>query len=131
MPLGTLFDLRFRPGILALLVFQALWLNVIVPGHTRGVVTLPGFEPAYAETSSHGCCAGSSEPDQSDDPQPGDGRAANCAICFFAARLTLPATIDLTPTPLELLETRELPRARTLVSLQPIPAYLGRGPPIA
>lgn len=133
MALGTLFGLRWRPGILALILFQALWLNVIVPGHTRGIVTLPGFEPASceAEPSSHDCCAGSRRSEPSDDPQPGDGRAANCAICFFAARLTLPTTIDLTPAPLELLEIRDLPAGQTVVSLDAIPAYLGRGPPIA
>ena len=126
--------MRWRPGILALLLFQALWLNVIVPGHTRGVITLPGFEPAPRQaqaSASHGCCSSPSPSDPSDDPQPGDGRAANCAICFFAARLTLPPAIDLTPAPLTLLEIRNFPRAQALISLDPIPTYLGRGPPLA
>lgn len=119
-----------RPGILALLLFQALWLNVILPGHTRGMITVPGFERARDSTSSgaHGCC--STEPVPAGDPKPGDGRAGNCAICYFAARLTLPPVIDLVPAPVALLEIREVPRTESLVSLEPAPAYLGRAPPV-
>ena len=121
-----------RPGILALLVFQALWLNVIVPGHTRGVVTLPGYEPASCHTNAPGgCCPGRAETQSSDDPTPGDGRAANCAVCFYAVRLTIPPAIDLTPAPLELLEIRDLPRIERLIQADRLTTYLGRAPPLA
>ena len=125
-----------RVGILALLVFQAFWLNVVLPGHTRGVITLPGFEPAadscHADggPAARGCCPGPSKSAGSQAPKPGDGRAAHCAVCFFAARLTLPATIDLTPAPLELLELAEAPRIPRVVSIERLPTYLGRGPPL-
>ena len=45
-----------RPFRILLLAFQAVWLGAIVPGHTRGVVTLPGSEPAGG-----GCCASADE----------------------------------------------------------------------
>src|SRR4051794_7235672 len=119
--------MRRRAGIFALLIFQSLWLNVIVPGHTRGVITLPG----WSSRADHSCCSTHGERSRSDEksPQP-DGRAAHCAICFFAARLTLPQTIDLTPAPLELLETREVPRLATRGDASFPPVYFGRAPPI-
>lgn len=129
----TLRPLVFRrPGIFALLLFQALWLNVILPGHTRGVITVPGFESAPASSAAaaaHGCCSTRSAP--ADDPQPGDGRAGSCAICYFAARLTLPPVIDLVPAPLALLEIREIPHINSLLSPGLDPTYLGRAPPNA
>src|SRR4051794_35307660 len=96
-----------RAALISLLVFQAVWLTVILPGHTRGAVTLPGYKPADSESCA-GCCpqhSGTSDPATPADP----GRAAHCAICFFAARLSVPVAIDLTPQPLELAFVRPAP----------------------
>jgi hypothetical protein len=76
---------RRAPGIL-LILFQAVWFNVILPGHQRGVVQLPGA----SGTPSCCCCTDGGGPGATGTPlTPGD-RAKNCAICFFAAHLSLP-----------------------------------------
>jgi len=60
--------MRWRPGHLVLLLFQAFWLNVVVPGHTRGSVPLPGScgEAAHVGTVAD-CCGG---PDKSHPAPP-------------------------------------------------------------
>src|SRR4051794_40481762 len=101
--------MRFRPGHLALLLFQAIWLNVIVPGHTRGVVALPGADCQACDAAAASlptrasCCDSSPTRSQRQTPNP-SGRASRCAVCAFAARLTVPPVIDLTPPALGFLE---------------------------
>src|SRR5688572_1312545 len=90
------------------LAFQVVWLGAVVPEHTRGVVTLPGTggdaccadDAKVVETS---CCAEPGEQPKKDSDDPAK-RAAHCAICFFALRITTPPPIDFCPPPLELLE---------------------------
>ena len=119
-----------RAALISLLLFQTVWLTAVLPGHTRGVVTLPGYKSAAGHEVSD-CChpapAGKNDPSQPADPT----RAAHCAICFFAARLTVPVVIDLTPRALELAFVRPVPVAERVASLEFIPTYLGRAPPAA
>ena len=111
-----------RGGIIALIVFQSLWLNVILPGHTRGAITLPGYK---AESGT--CCKHESPKKQI----PTNDRASHCAVCFFAARLSMPVAIDLTPQELALCGKHDLPICETLASLDRQLTYLGRAPPAA
>ena len=125
-----------RVAILALLVFQSLWLNIVLPGHTRGVVTLGARS---AEPSAHACCGVAATDRAADGARPdgspcgGDddngNRARHCAVCSFAAKLSLPVTIDLTPAPLSLVAVVAVAPARAAVSLDRAPTYLGRAPP--
>ena len=113
-----------------LLLFEALWLNVIVPGHQRGAVPLPGEKCAACEAQVADCC-----PDHSTDPAPpakekGRGDPAqHCAICYFAARLCVPSVIDLSPPPLRLVEQLPFPAPHTRDAAPFIPSYYERGPP--
>ena len=78
-----------RAALVSLLVFETFWLTVVVPGHTRGAVTLPGYKASAACDEPAGCCP--RPPKKSDPAAPADpSRAAHCAVCFFAARLTVP-----------------------------------------
>lgn len=114
-----------------ILLFEALWLNVIVPGHQRGMVPLPG-ESCEAmgmagEAPARACCEhrsnGQSTPIQHGDP------AQHCAICNFAARLTIPPPIDFAPRPIALVE-RLRPIAPVFAVSLAFPAtYNGRAPP--
>lgn len=112
------------------IAFQAFWLNVVLPGHTRGEVTLPcsmdrGCEVAV---STRPCCAatgkqapGAPTPDQK----------SRCAICFFAAHVTPPPVVDFAPVVLELLYVRPVASPHSVESADIRLTYLGRAPPAA
>jgi hypothetical protein len=88
---------RRRWLTISVILFQAAWLNVIVPGHTRGAVQLPGA------TARCCCCDGGGTSDggapKRGTPVTPQQRTSNCAICFFCAHLSLPPAfvIDLSP----------------------------------
>jgi hypothetical protein len=106
---------------IVLLVFEALFLNVIVPGHTRGIIQLPGSKSVVS------CC----ECQCSKEKQtPQKNRAENCAICNFAARVTIPPAIDFAPPPTGLVEILPPPVCEKIQIVPLPPAYLGRAPPI-
>lgn len=109
-----------RGAVIALVVFQSLWLNVIIPGHTRGAITLPGFK-----STPDTCCKQDSK-----KQAPSDDRASHCAVCFFAARLSMPVVIDLTPQELALSGEQEAPAPEIVASLDVQLTYRGRAPPI-
>lgn len=122
-----------RLGTILLLAFQALWLNVILPGHTRGIVTMPGWKPAacHAETAATSCCASPDEPFDDKPGTPDNERAANCAVCFFAARLTTPPGITFDLTPGTLLAVRPAPVFEAVDAVARGTCYFGRAPPLA
>jgi hypothetical protein len=122
---------RWRGFKLALLAFQLLWLNVIVPGHRRGIVNLPGSgcpECQAAAEMPNGDRCPVHENGKSHSPAPADP-AAHCAICFFSARLSPAVAFDFTHPPLELIGAIE--RAKPIVHYSPefASTYLGRAPP--
>ena len=84
---------------IAVLVWFSGWLLLVMPGHKRGIVTVPGAELAQAasccepgppccdtpvETS---CCT--PEDDRPTDP------ARHCAICFLKSHLNNPPPVTL------------------------------------
>jgi hypothetical protein len=123
-----------RVTSLFLLAFQAFFLNIVVPGHTRGVITLTGRSDAgTASMSGSSCChtegRKSSEDSSRKAPTPKD--RAECAVCHIAARVTTATTIDLRLTELGLLEVLPLPPPQLADSVEQFPTYLGRAPPAA
>jgi Protein of unknown function (DUF2946) len=122
--------MRRRPFHLALLIFQALWLNVIVPGHQRGIVQLPNLHASASTACDSGCpfCAcNQGNPAKSKSPT---NRSENCAICSFAAYLSVPPTIDLTPPPLRFLHRVTPQTASDLIAHIVLVPFDGRAPPV-
>jgi hypothetical protein len=118
-----------RAGRIFLIVFQVVFLNVIVPGHTRGIITLSGRSSVVGleDLGGGGCCRKGEGPAKS----PTDKDRAECAICFLAARITPPAVVDLRLTSLGLLEVMP-PVAPAAVITPDLPlTYHGRAPPAA
>lgn len=126
-----MFGRSFR---IALLVVQALWLNVIVPGHRRGVIALPGEhcqDGGCQIAQLDGCCdmpGPSGKSNQSNDKR---DPAQHCLICYFAARVTAPPVVDFTLPPLQLLEQLPPPLPAQVTSYTTIATYDGRAPPAA
>ena len=116
---------------LAFVLFQALWLNVIVPGHRRGQVALPGEACAACEKAVSVACCEMEHGRRQDAPAPSGDPARHCAICFFAARVTPPDVIDLTPPPLRFAHQVPVPSAEIRTSIARVPPYDGRGPPVS
>ena len=120
--------MRLHPGRIALIVFQTVWLNVILPGHQRGLIVIPGDDLAchasLASPSAHHSCCPTKE---SGAPDP--DRKSRCAICFFAAKLTPGVVIDLTPPALQLLRVADVPAAQQRKAIASLPTYDGRAPP--
>ncbi len=131
--------MRSRALRIAILLFQAMWLNVIVPGHTRGVVALPGeqcsnCQSALALIRAPFCCAarqgvGRETPHRSVPPS--RDPAQHCAICHFAARLSLPIAVDLTLPPLAFAGFVPQQRAEHVAHICFRATYDSRGPPHA
>jgi hypothetical protein len=137
LSLGTLLGLmRSRGFRLALLAFQFLWLNVIVPGHRRGVVLLPGTGCSACESAAvpsehpvkpvRSCC--SHHPGKT--PAVPSGNADHCAICFFAARLSPAVAVDFTHPPLQLVGYAAVEPICSSRSTDLLLTYLGRAPPV-
>jgi hypothetical protein len=118
---------------IAILLFQAVWLNIIVPGHTRGIVAFPSGSgaqpacPACAPPSACLCCGGRAPAKPPKDPTPAD--RANCAICQFMAHLSLPPLYDYRPAALQLLELLPISQPPSRVSAVLIDSAHCHGPP--
>lgn len=138
--------MRWRTVSIFLLVQQAVWLLVLLPGHQRGAMLVAGWEQAG------GCCGDKAKPAQAPpschapDAVPGrDGgdpaedapandasdRAARCAVCHIAVRMVVATAVDLTPPPLALMDVLppDVPSERPLLHISP--TYLACGPPAA
>jgi hypothetical protein len=87
-----------RAGVIALLLFQATFLNIVMPGHLRGVVTLTGRSSSerIGDLVCGGCCA--KKASKTPAKQPTRQERADCAICSIAAHLMTPPVVDLALT---------------------------------
>ena len=119
--------MRLRRLLLALLLgYQAFFLNVVLPGHTRGAVTLDG-----RHTGASCCCDDAAAKPKSGAPSGPSERDRNaCAVCSFAARLTPPPVVDLVPPSLRFLTRLPLTPPVVVTGVERRLTYFGRGPPV-
>lgn len=122
------------------ILWLALWFGVIVPGHKRGLVLLPGGNdtppattasdkpcPLAAVMATNGSCCPSSSPSKA--PAPGTP-VTHCAICYLTGVLDVPPTPDLAHKPLELLQLLAWPTPEVVISAATTHTHPGRAPPI-
>lgn len=123
----------------ACILWLAVWFGVVVPGHERGQIVLPGYEaPRHCGTTSASQTASSastpstccpvSRPDGDSEP---DSPVQRCAICYIVATLTVPPPIDLAPQPTDRVGRVAMARPDRPVSAPAILSYHGRAPPTA
>lgn len=126
---------------LVVLVWFSGWLLLVMPGHKRGIVKLPGAEVEQCAASRGASCC---EPTPSccdtvktccdtaadgETPSPIDP-AKHCAICFLKSHLTDPPAITLyTPYLGELDELAYLIESSVLDELATPERMRGRAPP--
>jgi len=121
----------------ALRIFLAaylfFWFGIVVPGHQRGIVTVDGTPNA----SECCCCCQTSSANQSPSKTPTDSQApgnptnpaGHCAICYFAAHLTVPPPVDFSLAPLGLVARVRDAVVKDCVARIVLTPYDGRGPP--
>ncbi|HEY0007837.1 MAG TPA: hypothetical protein VGB55_03850 [Tepidisphaeraceae bacterium] len=103
--------------------FMAVFLNVVVPGHTRGAIAVTNLQSAERMQAPANC--GASQHDQSPTPQDQE----NCAVCFIAARYAAaPVSLTLPPKP-ALVSLLPLPPPEAAVTVALTLTYFACGPP--
>lgn len=119
---------------LVVLVWFSGWLLMVMPGHKRGIVKLPGAEIEQRAASRDASCC---EPKPSccdtaaedETPSPIDP-AKHCAICFLKSHLTDPPALTLyTPYLGELDELAYLIESSVLDEVATPKRMRGRAPP--
>ena len=125
--------MRSNPVRLSILLWFAGWMLVVMPGHTRGIVRLPGSEPSE-QSRQASCCKPKPSCCDKDRSEDGPARptdpAKHCAICFLSAHLTDPPPVLLyTPYLGELEELAFLVESSISDDLAAPQLLRGRGPP--
>jgi len=84
-------------------IYVVVWFNLVVPGHTRGILCLPSNCHAAGPTidgdlGKASCCAAPKGDPGGSEPTPLQKK--NCAVCYVAATYTAVAwfSVDLDPT---------------------------------
>ena len=108
------------------LIFVTVWFGAIVPGHTRGVVRLPGVAGCTDQTSNDRTCCG----ERSSEPSKGVPTSGGCAVCFFAAALMHAPPISLDFANLGLVGSLAPPLTARLDLRVPYLPYQSRAPPV-
>jgi hypothetical protein len=111
-----------------LLLFQTIFLSVIVPGHARGVITLSG-KIASVSLADFGCplCREGHKNDPKKAPSQQD--RSECAICHLAIRITTSPPVDFRLGELTLLEVVDPPAAEAVPVNVAVSTQFCRGPP--
>jgi len=115
---------------LAVLAWFAGWLLLVMPGHTRGIVELPGADSELADACCEprpSCCDAAE--DDCEPPKPSDP-AKHCAICYLKSHLTdPPPLVFYTPYLGELDELTYLLQDSVFSELAAPERMRGRAPP--
>ena len=119
--------MRRRGTSAALAFYLFIWFGVIVPGHRRGVVSFD-----KNKGTSECCCCCDCQPAKTPaGSQTPPANSGHCAICDFAAHLTIPPPVDFSLPPMGLLERAPNPIVKDVVALIVLTPFDGRGPPAA
>ncbi|HEV7302136.1 MAG TPA: hypothetical protein VGN72_22555 [Tepidisphaeraceae bacterium] len=123
--------MRSRGLRIFILLYVSVWFGAIVPGHTRGIVKMPGSGGGGGDapgrvSSDAGCCATHAP---ADDQKQSPVKPA-CAVCYFAAALMVapPATFDFAQ--LGLVGSLAPPVIDRIVCPPAHQPYSGRAPPV-
>ncbi len=124
---------RSIPLRIAILLWFSAWMIVVMPGHTRGIVQMPGSQTSDKSSCCQpkpSCCP---TPNASCEQSPGQrptDPAKNCAICFLKVRLTDPPPLTIyTPYLGELDELAFVIESSIADDLAAPKLLRGRGPP--
>jgi hypothetical protein len=122
--------LAMRSARWCFILFQAIWLGVMMPGHVRGAFTMPGTASALrasAGADEESCCA--SRVSHESEGRPTQDQKSRCAMCHFAAGLSTPPVVSFAHADLGLVSLLPLPPPQ-VVSFERFPLpYDATAPP--
>lgn len=108
------------------ILLQCLWLNVVVPGHTRGAMAMPGSKSVGVTVqASEGCCGAKRTKSQGTPVDLG-----RCAVCHYAVGLTLPPVFSFDHRPAGLVGVAPVIQAELPFVALVTTTLFGRGPPV-
>ncbi|WP_145076728.1 hypothetical protein [Poriferisphaera corsica] len=124
-----------------------LWFAVVVPGHQRGAIALPGERAARGDEfgagggifgdglfSGSGCplCVVDENGKTEGEEEPYKAPTERCAICYITGVLDVPLVIDLTPPPLWEVDYLPLEDRESVIYISAVFSPIsGRAPPLA
>ncbi|MEX2214014.1 MAG: hypothetical protein WD768_07800 [Phycisphaeraceae bacterium] len=120
-----------------MLGFLALWFGMILPGHERGVIQLPGYAAApgsdqasdcATQSSCSSCCPTQSSGGKSDSSK--NRAPGHCAICYLLGVLDVPVTIAFTLPDPQLLDCLSPAMCQSIASVASLDITRERGPPL-
>jgi hypothetical protein len=128
----SLRQIRSRSFASALLVYQFIFFNILLPGHTRGAITLDG---KHTLVSVPCCCCGLENPAAKSTTGKSNGVPSQrdrdcCALCHFAARVLPTQFVGFTLPKMGLLDVLPVSNPDVPVSVDVIHTYQSRGPPL-
>lgn len=120
------------------ILFEALFLNIVIPGHQRGIVTMAGCQ-SCAVVQQDQCCtmpgaatdAACSTEQHTSHSEPTATDKANCAICYFAVSLCVPPPPVIAQTSLYRVAEYRPFVAHVAISDALMLSYDSRAPPAA
>jgi len=118
--------MRSRAMRITAIVWLLVWMGVLVPGHERGAIPLPGFAGRAPCRAASPCCPARSDRGGKPSPAP-----PPCAVCDFVATLTTPPPIVTVATLSRSLLIVESSQPAPLCSIDPPANSRGRAPPQA
>ncbi|MBI1375034.1 MAG: hypothetical protein GC159_20135 [Phycisphaera sp.] len=117
---------------IATLAWAIVWFGVFLPGHTRGVIKLPGTPTEACESceSKPSCC---DKPRADDDASHSRHKSSpdHCAVCELVAKLDTPVAIDLSLPPAGLVELLPPTTPQRVTPARYASTLRGRAPPVA
>lgn len=116
------------------ILFQIVWLNAVVPGHTRGAMRVFGNVqavcPEDAARQQPSCCQ-TRKLHKSEPKVPTRDDRECCAVCWFALGLDVPVWVDLVPPLLALVDLLPITLPQSHNFSPPAYTYHTTGPPVA
>jgi hypothetical protein len=116
-----------RAWRILLVLWQAWCLNVFLPAHTRGAMTV-GEAVRGTPAATHPCCAPRRH-DDDDDRKPTPEQKSRCAVCYYAMGLSVPPVADCRLRDAGFAQILPPPRPLDLISPGPDLPFDACGPP--
>jgi hypothetical protein len=83
--------------------YVLVWLTFVVPGHTRGKITIPGAQSVSISLEQDSCCSVKAPAGKSNHTPTQDERK-RCAVCYAIACFMPAPLLVVYSTPLALIE---------------------------